>query len=173
MKTSSFSSLSLWVLPGLTAGAVFLAVALLVSAFTTTVWAVPDSIAQAIGMAAPAGYGFALVPVVVGVAVHLAFSIGLGAIFTALAQRLQLHGWLLVAAAVTFIGIETPITLWGVLYHLLPATTFQYFLHALLFWGSFLGRMMYGLTLGLFLDRLWKPQQYFTSQAAIEKRDAG
>jgi hypothetical protein len=165
MKPSFVTALSLWVLPGLMAGAGFLGIALIVGALTRTVWAVPDGIAQAIGITAPPGYGFALWPVVVGVAVHLAFSIGLGVIFTAVVRRLRLHGWVLVAAAILFIGLETPITIWIILYRLLPATTFMFFLTALPFWGSFLGRCMYGLILGLLLalhpsTASQKPQQH-------------
>ncbi|HEU5200564.1 MAG TPA: hypothetical protein VFU32_13075 [Ktedonobacterales bacterium] len=153
MRTSFFNTLSRWVLPGLIAGAVFLAVALVTGALATTVWAMPDAIAQTIGIAAPAGYGFALVPVVVGIAVHLALSIGLGAMFTALAWRLRLHGWIVVAAAVLFITIETPVALWVVMNNLLPATTFHFFLAAIPWWGSVLGHYLYALVLGLLLAR--------------------
>jgi len=124
MRISYFNTLSRWVLPGLIAGAVFLVIALVTGALATTVWAMPDAIAQTIGIAAPARYSFALAPVLVGIAVHLALSIGLGAMFTAFAWKLRLHGWKLVAAAVLFITIETPIALWVVMNNVLPATTF-------------------------------------------------
>jgi hypothetical protein len=153
MKTAVFKARSLWVLPGLIAGVVFLVIALVTGALTTTAWAMPDAIAQTMGIAAPAEYSFALVPVVVGIAVHLALSIGLGALFTAFARGLRLHGWLLVAAAVLFITIETPIALWGVMHTLLPATTFQFFLAAIPWWGSVLGHYLYALILGLLLAR--------------------
>lgn len=164
LKTASFNSLSLWVLPGLIAGVAFLLIALLSGALDTTVWAMPDAIAQALGIAAPAGYGFALVPVLVGVVVHLTFSIGLGAIFTAFARMLRLHGWTLIAAGFIFISLETVTALWGVLHSLLPATTFHFFLGAVPLWGSVLGRYTYGLLLGLLLKlhpstASWKPQQ--------------
>lgn len=151
MKPSYFNTLSLWVLPGLIAGTVFLVTVLVVGALTTTAWAMPDAIAQTIGIAASAGYGFSLVPVVVGIAVHLALSIGLGALFTALARWRRLHGWMLVAAAFLFITIETPVALWGVMHTLLSAPTFQFFLAAIPWWGSVLGHYLYALALGLFL----------------------
>ena len=151
MKTSFSNTLSLWVLPGLISGAVFLAIALLAGALTTTVWAMPDAIAQALGIAAPADYGFALVPVLVGVTVHLTFSIGLAAIFTACVRRLRLHGWTLVVAGFILVNIETPVALWVVLHSVLSATTFHFLLAAIPFWGSALGRYTYGLLLGLLL----------------------
>src|ERR1022692_3743436 len=99
MKTTFSNALSLWVLPGLIAGVVFLMTAFITGAFATTVWAMPDAIAQVIGISAPAGYGFAFGPVLIGIIVHLAFSIGLGAIFTVFAQWRRLHGWTIVVAA--------------------------------------------------------------------------
>jgi hypothetical protein len=167
MKKSFSNSLSFWVLPGFIAGVVFLSIALVTGALATNFWAMPDAIAQTIGIAAPAGYGFALVPALVGIAVHLAFSIGLGAIFTAFASWRRLHGWILVVAGVLFIMLETVISLWGVLHGLLPSRTFSYFLGAVPWWGSVSGRCMYGLVLGLLLNRFatWKPQESATRLA--------
>jgi hypothetical protein len=151
MKTTFFNALSLWVLPGLIAGTVFLMIALVTGALATTVWAMPDAIAQVLGIPAPAGYGFASLPVLVGIAVHLALSIGLGALFTAFARWRRLHGWTLVVAAFLFVSIETPIALWVVLHTMLPATTFNFFLAAIPWWGSVLGHYLYALTLSLLL----------------------
>jgi hypothetical protein len=164
MKTSSSNALSLWVLPGLIAGVVFLIIALIAGALATSVWAMPIAIARVIGTAAPAGYSFALVPVLVGVAVHLAFAIGLGAIFTAFVLWRRLHGWQLVVAALIFVTIETATAIWVVMHPLLPATTFSFYLGAVPLWGSVLGHYMYALTLALLLARnpliaAWKPQQ--------------
>ena len=152
MKKSFPNVLSFWVLPGFIAGVVFLSIALVTGAMVTNVWAMPNAIAHVIGIAAPAGYGFALVPVLVGIVVHLVFSITLGVIFTAFARWRRLHGWVLVVVGVLFIMLETPIALWGVLHSLLPTTTFSYFLGALPWWGSVFGRCMYGLVLGLLLN---------------------
>lgn len=171
MKPPASNRLSFWLLPGLIAGAVFLVTALVTGALATTAWAMPDAIAETVGIAAPAGYGFALVPVVVGIAVHLALSIGLGALFTAIALRLRLHGWVLVGAAALFITIETAIALWAVMHTLLPAPTFQYFLAAIPFWGSVLGHYLYALILGVLLVRspfiaVRKPKQSSTRSGA-------
>jgi hypothetical protein len=170
MKNVFFNAFSLWVLPGLIAGTVFLVTVLVAGALATTPWAMPDAIAQTIGMAAPAGYGFALVPVLVGIAVHLALSIGLCALFTACARGLRLHGWILLAAAGIFITIETPVALWGVMHTLLPATTFQFFLAAIPWWGSVLGHYLYALVLGLLLALSpfiapWKPRRPHSSRS--------
>lgn len=171
MKTSFSKALSLYVLPGLIAGAVFLAIALISGAVTTSVWAMPDGIARVVGIAAPAGYGFALVPVLIGVAVHLALSIALGALLAAVARLLRLHGWKLVVAAFILITVETPIALWIVMYNLLPASTFHFFLAAVPLWGSLLGHYMYALVLGLLLARspfvaAWKTRQPVASLEA-------
>ncbi len=173
MKTSFSKFLSLWVLPGLIAGVLFLIIAIIAGALSTTAWAMPDAIAQVVGIAAPAGYGFALVPVLVGIAVHLALSIGFGAIFTAFVYWRRLHGWVLVVAAVLFVTIETPIVLWGFMHTLLPATTFQFFLAAVPLWGSLLGHYVYALLLGLLL--VFNPfiaarkPQHSTDPAASER----
>jgi hypothetical protein len=173
MKTSSSNALSLWVLPGLIAGVVFLLIALIAGALATSVWAMPDAIARVIGIAAPAGYSFAPVPVLVGVAVHLAFAIGLGAIFTAFVLWRRLHGWLLIVAALIFVTIETATAIWVVMHNLLSATTFQFYLGAVPLWGSVLGHYMYALTLALLLARnpviaAWKPQQSANRLGASE-----
>ena len=149
MKTPFFRTLSLWVLPGLIAGAAFLAIALIAGALSTTVWAMPEGIANAVGVAAPAGYGFAAVPVLVGIVVHLALSIILGAIFTGIVRWWRLRGWVVVLAAVIFVTIETPVALWGVMNNLLPASAFHFFLAAIPLWGSVLGHYLYALLLGL------------------------
>lgn len=167
MKKSFSNTLSFWVLPGFIAGMVFLSIALVAGATTTNFWAMPDAIAHALGIATPAGYGFVLVPVLVGIAVHLTFSIVLGIIFTTFARWRRLHGWLLVVAGVLFIMLETPIALWVVLHNLLPTATFYYFLGALPWWGSVFGRCMYGLVLGLLLNRFanWKSPESATQLA--------
>jgi hypothetical protein len=137
-----------WLLPGLVAGAAFLAVAFLAGALTTTPWAMPDAVAAVLGVAT-SGYRFAAVPVLVGVAAHLAVSTVLGVLYLAIARRLRLRRGLLVLGAWVFSGVETPISLWGILHTVLAPQTFHYFLDAVPFWASFLGHNVYGLVLGL------------------------
>ncbi len=151
MQTSVFHSTSRWFLPGLIAGVVFLAIALLAGALSTTVWAMPEAIAQTVGVSAPVGYGFALGPLLVGVVVHLVLSIAFGAIFTAIALWLRMHGWVLVVAAAIFVSVETAVALWVVLHNMVSAATFSFYLSAIPLWGSLVGHYAYALILGLLL----------------------
>ncbi|HEY0753637.1 MAG TPA: hypothetical protein VGD98_06715 [Ktedonobacteraceae bacterium] len=172
-KASLFKTTSSWFLPGLIAGLVFLASALISGAVSTTVWAMPEAIARAVGMSVPADYSLALGPLLVGVAVHLAISLALGVLFVALTGRLRLRGWLLMLVAVIFGAAEPAVALWVVMHNLLPASTFNFFLDAIPLWGSVLGHSMYGLVLGLLLTfGPWafaaKPQQSAGWQRAGE-----
>lgn len=151
MKTASSQTLWTWVYPGLLAGLLFLAIALISGAIATSIWALPDGIARIVGMPTPANYRFALGPVVVGIMIHLAFSIGLGAGLRAVAIWLRLRGWQNILAGFILIFLETPIALWVIMHPLLPASTFYYFLGAVPLWGSILGHMLYALALGVLL----------------------
>jgi hypothetical protein len=145
-----------WLLPGLVAGLAFLAVEILVGTFTTTPWAMPDAVADVLGVATH-GYRLGLVPLIVGVTAHLAVSTALGVGYLAIADRLHLRGGWLVVGAWIFSGVETPVSLWGVLHTVLPPQTFDYFLHAVPFWASFLGRNTYGVVLGAVAVLLSRP----------------
>jgi len=52
MKKAFPNALSLWALPGLIAGIVFLSIALVTGAIVTNFWALPDAIAHTLGIAA-------------------------------------------------------------------------------------------------------------------------
>ena len=151
MQTSRSNWTLRWYMPGLIAGLVFLAIALLSGAISTTVWAMPEGIARTIGVNAPVGYSFALAPVLVGVVIHLVLSIALGALFTALALWLRLRGWVLVVAAVVFVSVETATALWVVLHNILSAAAFSYYLSAIPWEGSVIGHYAYAIVLGLLL----------------------
>ena len=138
-------------MPGLIAGVVFLAIAMLTGAFSTTVWAMPEAVAATLGFGMPVGYSFALVSLLVGIVVHMVLSIVLGAMFTAIALWLRLHSWMLVVAAAIFVSIETATALWVVLHNIVSASTFSYFLSAVPWWASVLGHYAYALVLGLLL----------------------
>ncbi len=137
-----------WLLPGLVAGTAFLAVEMVVGAFVTTAWAMPDGVAAVLGVGSH-GYGFRGAAVAAGVAAHLATSTALGVLYLVIARWLRLRGRMLVLGGWLFSGFETPISLWGVLHPVLSAPTFDYFLVAVPFWASFLGRTTYGVVLGL------------------------
>ncbi|MBV9322216.1 MAG: hypothetical protein JO352_00345 [Chloroflexi bacterium] len=132
-------SASRWLVPGLTAGAVFLGIELLAGWLTTSLWSFPEAIAEMIGV--PPSWSLP-----VGIIVHFTFSLGLGAVFVALAERFQLRGLKLLAAGVLFIMAESPISIWLVLNTLYP-TTLPILFAAVPFWASLLGRIAFGLTL--------------------------
>ncbi|HEY3611978.1 MAG TPA: hypothetical protein VGL06_31095 [Pseudonocardiaceae bacterium] len=147
-----------WVLPGLTAGGFFLVVEMLFGSFTTTVWAFPEGIAHTIGIGAH-GYGLQPLPLLAGVIVHLSVSVGLGALFTVLADRLRLAGTATIIAAWLFSGAETAVAIWAVLHTVLPATL-PMLLQSVPLWASIVGHNIYGLTLGFLLsthDRATSP----------------
>ena len=128
-----------YLVPGLSAGAVFLGVELLVGAFTTDLWRFPSAIAETIGVSSP------LAPAL-GVAIHFTFSMLLCALFVAGAERFQLRGRRLLAAGVLFMLAESPISIWLVLHTLFP-TTLPILFDAVPFWASLLGRIMFGVVL--------------------------
>ena len=151
MKTSLYSSTARWIMPGLIAGLVFLAIVLVSGAYSTTLWAMPEGIARTVGVNAPVGYSFAFVPVFVGIVTHLVLSIVLGILFTAIVLKMRLHGWMLVVAAVVFVSVETAFALWGVLHVIESSATFSYFLSSVPWWASVIGHYAYALVLGLLL----------------------
>jgi len=135
-----------WVAPGVGAGAAFLGFEMLAGAVTTSAWAFPQSIAQTIRLAAPTT---ALDPaaLLLGIAIHMAFSVGLGMIFIALAKRLGLRGTgHLLVAGVLFMWAESAISIWAVLHTFFPSTLYILF-SAVPFWASFVGRTCFGVVL--------------------------
>ncbi len=152
MKTSSSKTISLWILPGLLSGIAFLTIALISGALGTNFWGMPDAIARVFGMAVPADYSFSLVPIVVGIITHLVLSVALGVLFTAFVLWCRLHGWLLYLAAIVFVSIETATALWVVMHNILPASTFNFYLGAIPWWGSVIGHYVYALLLALLLS---------------------
>jgi hypothetical protein len=136
------------------AGAAFLGIELLAGAFSTTVWAFPQSIPQTANLTAPTS---ALDPVALalGVAIHFAFSVGLGLVFIALANRLGLRSTRsLLLAGVLFMWAESGISIWAVIHTLFPANMSILF-SAVPFWASFAGRTAFGLVLAAQYARMW------------------
>lgn len=139
------------IVPGLIAGALFLALEMLIGSFTTTPWAFPEAVAHTLHIGTP-GYRFEPSALAIGACVHLAVSAALGALFTLIVDRLRITGTRVVIAAWLFSGTETAIAIWGVLHTFLPATL-QQFLDSIPLWASILGHNVYGLALGLLLLR--------------------
>jgi hypothetical protein len=92
---------------------------------------------------------------VAGVAIHILFSIGLGVLFIALAERLRLSGGKLLAAGVLFMWAESGISIWAVLHTLFPSTLPLLFA-AVPFWASFVGRTGFGVVLASMYARVWR-----------------
>jgi len=138
-----------YLFPGLSAGALFLLLEMLIGAFFTTPWAFPEAVAHTVHFGAP-GYRLEPTALVVGACVHLAVSTALGVLFTVIVDRLRLTGRTVVVAAWLFSGTETAVAIWGVLHTALPDTLPQ-FLHSIPLWASILGHNIYGITLGLLL----------------------
>ncbi len=134
-----------WVTPGLVAGAAFLGFEVAAGAFSTSAWAFPQSIAQTIGLGA-ATAAFDPLETGLGVAIHLAFSVGLGVLFVQIARLLGLAGWKLVVAGVLFMWAESAVSIWLVLHTLFPSTLPLLFA-AVPFWASFVGRTGFGVVL--------------------------
>jgi hypothetical protein len=136
--------------PGLVAGFVFAMWAMVVGIFTSTLWAAPQGIAQAIGIGSP-GHDFQIVASVVGLMGHMMNSVILGVIFTAVAVGvLRLRGWGLLLA-----GMMYGVVLYAIMYDLvlrgILASTSASFLSANPEWSWIAGHLMYGVALAWLL----------------------
>jgi hypothetical protein len=138
-----------WLVPGLAAGLVFLAFEMLAGAMSTSAWQFPEAIAQTIGIGSPTA-AFQPTSLVAGIAIHFSFSVALGILFVAIAQRLRLCGARLLIGAIVFMYAESAISIWAVLHTFFPATL-PVLLGAVPFWASLVGRTAFGVTLGLTL----------------------
>jgi hypothetical protein len=110
----------------------------------------PQAIVQTIGLAAPTT---TLDPsaLLLGMTIHMAFSVALGVIFIALARRLALRGTVhLLVAGMLFMWAESTISIWAVLHTLFPSTLHILF-SAVPFWASIVGRSCFGLVLAGFV----------------------
>ena len=147
-------SMQRWISPGVIAGAAFLGFEMLAGAFTTSLWSFPQAVVQTIGLAAPTG-NLEPAQLLAGMAMHFVFSIGLGVLFIALAERLHLRGRRLLAAGVLYMWIESGVTIWAVLHVLFPATLPIMFASVPV-WASFVGRTGFGVALALAYARIWR-----------------
>ena len=144
---------SRWIVPGLTAGAAFLGFEMLAGSISTSIWAFPQAVAQTIRIGAPT-QALAPASLLAGIAIHLAFSVGLGILFIAIANRLcpTLTGRTLVAGGVLYMWAESATSIWLVLHTLVP-DTLPVLLGAVPFWASVLGRSGFGVMLALMYVR--------------------
>jgi hypothetical protein len=142
------TALRRWTIPGLTAGAAFLAIELVAGAANTSVFRFPEAIAETIGVASSWS-------LLAGLIIHFTFSLGLGALFIGAANRLQLSGAKLLAAGVLFMWIESGVSIWLVLHTLFP-TTLPILFAAVPVWASVLGRTTFGAVLAATYARVWR-----------------
>jgi hypothetical protein len=134
-----------WLVPGIAAGVVFLAVEMLAGATSTSAWQFPEVIALTVGIGTPTS-AFEPTSLLAGIAIHFAFSVALGVMFVGIARRLRLSGVRLLIGAIVFMYAESAISIWAVLHTFFPATL-PVLLGAVPFWASPLGRTAFGLTL--------------------------
>ena len=135
-----------WVVPGLIAGLIFAMWAMVVGLFTSTLWAPPQGIAQAIGIGS-GGHDFQLVPFVVGLMGHMMNSIVIGAIFIVIARALHLHGPAAIAGGMVYGAVVYAAMYWVLLRGLLGSTSGS-FLSANPEWSWILAHLMFGVVLG-------------------------
>ncbi len=133
--------------PGLVAGMVFAMWAMVVGIFTSTLWAPPQGIAQAVGLG-HAGHDFQLLPFVLGIMGHMMNSAIFGILFAALAITVvRLRGVLLVAAGMMY-GLAVYAVLYYPVLRGLLASTSGSFLSSNPEWSWVLAHLMYGVMLG-------------------------
>lgn len=132
---------------GLIAGLVFAMWAMIVGIFTSSLWAPPQGIGQALGLGHQ-GHDFQVVPFIVGLMGHMMNSIIFGLIFLAIVVALKLRG---VAAVV--VGMIYGIVIYVVMYPLVLRNVLSAsggsFLSANPEWSWVLGHLMFGIVLGL------------------------
>jgi len=124
--------------------------AMVVGVFSSTLWASPQGIAQAIGIG-PNGHDFHIVPFILGLVGHMVNSIVIGAIFVALVRAAKpgpavtamggvVYG-LAVYAVVYWVLLRNVFTLWA-------AAGVQSFLSSNPEWAWIAGHLIFGMVLG-------------------------
>lgn len=139
-----------WVVPGLVAGMMFALFAMVVGIFTSTFWAPPQGIAQAIGIG-PNGHDFHVVPFVLGLVGHMMNSIVIGAIFVALVRAARPNAMLIAMGGVVY-GLVVYVVMYWVLlrnvFTLWAAGGVQSFLSSNPEWAWIVGHLVFGMVLG-------------------------
>src|SRR5258708_2384792 len=137
-------------LPGLAGGMMFAMFAMIVAIWTSTFWAPPQGIAQAIGIG-PVGHDLHAVPFVLGLMGHMMNSVLLGVAFVVVVRRLRLG-----LMQSTALGVMYGLAVWGLLYyvllpdafHLLAAAGVASFTWAVPEWAWIAGHAIFGMVLG-------------------------
>jgi hypothetical protein len=140
-------SIGIWVVPGVVAGMVFAMWAMVVGLFTSSVWAPPQGIAQAVDIGTQ-GHVFQATPFVVGIMAHMLNAVILGALFVAIARALRLTSTGSLIASGMMYGLAVyGILFWLVVRGLLTSNS-NSFLTANPEWSWIVAHAMFGVALG-------------------------
>ena len=120
---------------------------MIVGIFTSSLWAPPQSIGQALGIGHQ-GHDFQIAPFIVGLAGHMMNSIIFGLIFLAIAVALKLRGVAAVVVGMLY-GIVVYIAMYWLVSRNLLSGTSGSFLNSNPEWSWILGHLMFGAVLGL------------------------
>ena len=139
-----------WLAPGLVAGLMFAMFAMVVGIVTSTFWAPPQGIAQAVGIR-PNGHDFHATPFILGLIGHMMNSVIIGAVFVAIVRALRPGPGVAVVA-----GTAYGLVVYGVMYWVLLRRVFtiwaaqgvQSFLTANPEWSWVVGHLIFGMVLG-------------------------
>ena len=145
------SPLVKWTAPGLLGGMMFAMFAMIVAIFTSTFWAPPQGIAQAIGIG-PDGHDFHVVPFLLGLLGHMMNSVILGAIFLAIVRARRPASAITVVGGMVYGLVVYAVMYWVLLRHLLSLWAAQgvtSFLTSNPEWSWVVGHLIFGMVLGL------------------------
>jgi hypothetical protein len=126
---------------------VFAMWAMVVGLFTSSVWAPPQGIAQAVGIGMQ-GHDFQAVPFVVGIMAHMMNAVILGALFVAIARALRLTSTgSLIASGMTY-GLAVYVVMFWVVVRGALTSNSNSFLTANPEWSWIVAHAMFGVALG-------------------------
>ena len=158
LRQTRHLSISAWVVPGLLAGVVLAMWAMVVGLFTSSLWAPPQGIAQAIGIGAQ-GHDFQATPFVVGIMAHMMDAVVLGALFIAIARALRLAGAVSLVVSGMMYGLAVyGVMFWAVVRGILASNSTS-FLTANPEWSWIVAHAMFGMALGGMTARLFRREE--------------
>jgi len=146
-------SVGAWTVPGLVAGTVFAMWAMVVGVFTSTLWAPPQGIAQAVGVGMP-GHDLQALPLVVGLMGHMIDSVLLGILFVAIVRWARVTGTAALAGAGMVYGLAVYAAMYWVILRGLLGSASGSFLSANPESSWIAGHAMFGVALGLLVAAL-------------------
>jgi hypothetical protein len=121
--------------------------AMVVGLFTSSLWAPPQGIAQAVGIGTP-GHDFQAVPFVVGIMAHMMDAVILGALFVAIARALRLTSTGPLIASGMMYGLAVYAVMFWVVVRGILTSNSNSFLTANPEWSWIVAHAMFGVALG-------------------------